>query len=188
MRVRQIKNEVWKQVPDYEGYYEVSNYGVVRGVDRVVVVNQGGGYERTCVGRVLKIAVTKIGYKVVALYTLGNKRVFLVHRLVLEAFVGPCPDGMEACHNDGDKLNNCLANLRWDTVKNNHHDKKIHGTHIFGERHSQAKLTYEIVDRMKKEYSVGGITQKDLAVKYNISHSVVNRIINNKAWINNEGQ
>jgi hypothetical protein len=52
-----------------------------------------------------------------------------VHRLVLEAFVGPCPEGMVGCHNDGDPLNNRLDNLRWDTPSNNERDKWVHGTH-----------------------------------------------------------
>lgn len=51
-----------------------------------------------------------------------------VHRLVLEAFIGPCPDGMVGCHTDGDPLNNRLDNLRWDTPSNNNRDKRAHGT------------------------------------------------------------
>lgn len=53
----------------------------------------------------------------------------LVHRLVLEAFVGPCPEGMEGCHGDGDPTNNSLGNLRWDTATSNQLDKVRHGTH-----------------------------------------------------------
>ncbi|MGH8035083.1 MAG: HNH endonuclease signature motif containing protein, partial [Lysobacterales bacterium] len=51
-----------------------------------------------------------------------------VHRLVLEAFVGPCPDGMVGCHNDGDTRNNRLSNRRWDTPGSNNRDKQVHGT------------------------------------------------------------
>lgn len=51
-----------------------------------------------------------------------------VHRLVLEAFRGTCPQGMEGCHNDGNRANCALDNLRWDTPMNNHADKIRHGT------------------------------------------------------------
>lgn len=52
-----------------------------------------------------------------------------VHRIVLEAWVGPCPAGLEGCHNDGDYTNNVLSNIRWDTRENNQLDKREHGTH-----------------------------------------------------------
>lgn len=52
-----------------------------------------------------------------------------VHRLVLEAFVGPCPDGLEGCHNNGDPTDNHVTNLRWDTSSENMHDRVRHGVH-----------------------------------------------------------
>lgn len=58
-----------------------------------------------------------------------TSRKALVHVLVLEAFVGPRPEGMACCHNDGDGQNNTLANLRWDTYSSNNHDLVRHGTH-----------------------------------------------------------
>jgi hypothetical protein len=69
------------------------------------------------------------GYLYVNLKRVGSQSQRAVHRLVLEAFVGPCPPGMEGCHNDGDQLNNRLDNLRWDTPSNNKLDSVRHGTH-----------------------------------------------------------
>lgn len=57
-------------------------------------------------------------------------KVVYVHRLVLIAFVGPPPDGMEVCHNDGDPTNNVLSNLRWDTRTGNMRDAVDHRTHV----------------------------------------------------------
>jgi len=51
-----------------------------------------------------------------------------VHKLVLEAFIGPCPNHYEACHNNGKANDNRLSNLRWDTCSNNNFDKRKHGT------------------------------------------------------------
>jgi hypothetical protein len=64
------------------------------------------------------------GYEVVHVGVMGQQ---LVHRVVLETFVGPCPDGMECCHNDDVKTNNRLDNLRWDTHDANVADKVKNG-------------------------------------------------------------
>lgn len=68
-------------------------------------------------------------YLVVRLSKNGWGENGLVHRLVLEAFVGPCPEGQEGCHNNGDVLNCRLTNLRWDTKSSNNLDRVKHGTH-----------------------------------------------------------
>jgi hypothetical protein len=61
---------------------------------------------------------------------------FKVARLVLEAFVGLCPAGMEACHFNDDPADNRLENLRWDTHSNNHYDLVRNG------KHGQASKTH----------------------------------------------
>lgn len=85
----------------------------------------------------------------------GHK-LFYVHRLVLEAFVGACPEGMEACHypdRHGD--NNNLENLRWDTHKANAADSSIHGTRVRGERCGSAKLDDETVRHIRSRVAAG---------------------------------
>ena len=77
---------------------------------------------------------------------LKGHRLFYVHRLVLLVFVGPCPDGMECCHDpDPDPANNSIGNLRWDTPKANAADRIRHGRNACGEHCGMAKLTREIV-------------------------------------------
>ena len=94
----------------------------------------------------------KKGYILVALMDGNSKRhTKRIARLVLEAFVGACPAGMECCHDpDRTKSNCCLDNLRWDTRKNNHADKIKHGTSQRGERASRVKLTREQVFEIRK--------------------------------------
>ena len=118
--------ERWLPVPGYEGFYEVSDHGRVRSVDRVVVAGSG---ERKFAGRVLRLGTNRHGYMLVALRKPGIQKSKRAHRLVLEAFVGPCPEGMAACHENGDKLDNRLSNLRWDTTSSNLYDAVRHGTH-----------------------------------------------------------
>lgn len=116
--------ERWLPVVGFEGSYEVSDHGRVRGLDRI------GAAGQRVAGRVLTPTPNSHGYPAVTLYGNGLRRVGKVHRLVLEAFVGPCPDGMEACHGpDRDQTNNRLSNLRWGTSSENNFDRVRHGTH-----------------------------------------------------------
>lgn len=64
----------------------------------------------------------------------GSTKRYYVHQLVLLAFIGPCPNGMECCHNDGIKTNNDLSNLRWGTPKENGEDKIRHGNSLTGRK------------------------------------------------------
>lgn len=112
---------------------------------------------------------------------LGQKT-FPVHRLVLFAFVGPCPEGMEACHNDGDYSNNTLVNLRWDTHQGNERDKCRHGTSNHGERNGSAKLTEGDVRSLREKYASGAYSMSKLAKEYGITLGTVHPIIHRKTW------
>ncbi|GAG26569.1 unnamed protein product, partial [marine sediment metagenome] len=111
-------DEIWKNVIGYEGLYQVSNYGRVKSFHL---------YKGTS-KRILIPRKMKAGHFQVNLCKNQVKKNYLIHRLVMRAFMGLCPDGMECCHNDGDPTNNCVFNLRYDTHKSNHNDMKIHGT------------------------------------------------------------
>lgn len=128
----------------------------------------------------------RIGYLEVKLHY----RFKLIHRIVLEAFIGPCPVGMECCHNDGDRKNNTLANLRWDTHKANKEDSIKHGTIARGESHGCAKLTAEIVRQIRDHHTAAKAgrqiapigTNTAMAKKYNVSVGCIERIIAGKSW------
>ena len=122
-------SEQWKPIPGWEGYYEVSNQGKVRSLDRIT---SAGNIKR---GRLMKLG-TVAGYKHVALCVNGQVTQRKVHQLVLEAFVGPCPKGHLVCHKDGSRDNNHIENLRWGTPTSNNLDTIRHG------RHKQASATH----------------------------------------------
>lgn len=113
----------WRPIPCYEGYYEVSDQGNVRSLDRIDAL---GRLRR---GRELKPRSSGSGYMQVALNKDGSVKQMLVHRLVLIAFEGEPEEGMQACHSNGDKSDNRLDNLRWGTSSENNLDKIRHGTH-----------------------------------------------------------
>ena len=123
--------EIWKAVPGWDDFYEVSSRGNVRSKDRVVMKRGSPGsgvsashYE----GRQLKPFVTGKGYASVKLSKQGVRPVTMyVHDLVLTTFLGPRPVGLEACHNDGNPWNSVLENLRYDTRSANSRDSVKHG-------------------------------------------------------------
>jgi hypothetical protein len=116
-------HEEWRPAVGFEGYYEVSSLGRARSVSRLVA-----GPRKRVVGRVLSPKRHRRGHHRYQFHVEGRARYVQAHRLVLEAFVGPCPPGMEACHNNGDPSDNRVTNLRWDTRSNNTLDAVRHGT------------------------------------------------------------
>jgi hypothetical protein len=118
--------EIWKSVPGYEGVYEVSDQGRVRSLDRLCPHALHGEARRK--GRVLRHAISN-GYPSVTLHWGGRAEQWPVYRLVAAAFLGPLPDGLDTCHNDGDRANSRLSNLRYDTRSGNLLDSVKHGTH-----------------------------------------------------------
>ena len=115
---------VWLPIPGHEGSYEVSSDGRVRSLDRIVGAPHG--FTRSIKGREMWQATHGKGYKFVHLSP--EKRTDYVHRLVALAFLGPLPEGMVVCHNDGDPTNNRADNLRYATQSENEKDKIRHGT------------------------------------------------------------
>lgn len=114
-------SEVWKDVFEYEGYYQVSTHGRVRSVDRYSAGKSGS--ERLLTGRVLKNLDNK-GYKMVNLHKSGGFKKVLVSRLVAMAFIDNPENKPEVNHIDEDKQNNAVTNLEWATSKENSN----HGT------------------------------------------------------------
>ncbi len=160
--------EQWKPVVGFEGLYEVSDFGRVRSRHR----------SGECI---LRQQPVPSGHKVVDLRNRGIRAMSKIHRLVLEAFVGPAPAGTEGCHCDGDPSNNALANLRWDTRAGNEADKRRHGTDNAGSRHGNARLSEEDVLRIR-EARLFGAMQRDLANAYGTSRSWISVIAARKVW------
>lgn len=115
--------EAWMPVLDYESLYEVSDEGRVASLDRTT---RDG---RRIRGRILSPAASKAGYLHVSFVVDGHRETRSVHRIVLESFIGPRPDGMEACHGKGGPSDNRLSNLRWGTHSENNLDRVADGTH-----------------------------------------------------------
>ncbi len=106
-----------------------------------------------------------------------------VSRLVLLAFVGPCPEGMECRHfPDRDPQNNRLDNLRWDTLSANKADRKVHGTTPRGEKNARSRLTEADVLFIRARYASGGESQLALATAYGVCPSTISSLILRRTW------
>ena len=167
--------EQWRPIPGYGDLYEVSDCGRVRSLDRLTETRSGPRKYR---GRCLRPGVDRKGYLAVSLCRVGVVKMCAIAGLVLSAFKGPRPKGTECCHNDGNKANNHLANLRYDTRKANHADKIVHGTHSRGSRSPTAKITEEQAKAVLRDTRVQRIVAQELGV----SQSLVSRIKLKKAW------
>jgi hypothetical protein len=153
--------EVWKQIPEFENLYEISNYGNFKRLGKLPS----------------KPHVQKNGYVYARVCIKGIPKSCRLHKLVLEAFAGPS-NGLQARHLNGNKLDNRIENLAWGTAKENSMDKKSHGTlrgaHK-GERHHHAKLSdsdvLEIKELLKK-----GVKRKIIAAQYKIHTSTISNL------------
>lgn len=128
-----LPGETWRPIPGYEGSYEASDLGRVRSVERTIIDRLGR--VRRMKSYVLRPAVCKRRDRITHLSVLlGADNPYQVHRLIMLAFVGPRPEGMETCHNNGDPTDNRLENLRYDTTSANHLDMQRHGTDVYRNR------------------------------------------------------
>jgi len=159
--------EIWKDIPNYEGRYQVSDQGNVRSLSKPVLCSGEvkGTYFSFRKGRLLKPGRMPGGHVSVAL---GKNNSQCVHRLVLLAFIGPAPDGHECLHANGIPHDNRLINLRWGTRGENIKDKTTHGL-------GKLKPQDIIFIKMSLKNSYRGLQSK-LAKQFNVSECTISDI------------
>ena len=156
---------IWRPIPGWEAFYEVSDAGAVR---------RGG--------RVLTPWPTAKGYLIVSLIAPGRKRQApRIHQLVMLAFVGPRPAGQHTRHLDGDKRNNALANLAYGTPAENAYDKERHGTQPRGETHHRSKLSERLVRGIRERHAAG-MAINQIARKYRLPRNATRDVISRRTW------
>lgn len=121
-----------------------------------------------------------LGYPTANLARSGKKTACRIHRIVLETFDGPCPEGMVAYHGDGDRANSVLANLRWDTSKSNSDDTLLHGRRSRGSN-ANSKLDEVSVHEIRR-LRAEGIPTRELAVVFGVSPKTIGTIANRRSW------
>lgn len=163
--------------------YTIDRDGKVRSCLRFARVGPRGGFYsvRTNAWRPLRATLMKIGYFSVMLRNNGVGKRKYIHSLVLEAFVGPRPEGMQVCHEDGNRQNNALSNLRWGTPTDNADDMRRHGRFAIGAKHGQAKLTDEKVKEMRRLREAGR-TCTSLAAEFGVCLAVASKVCRRESW------
>lgn len=146
------------------GYY-INRDGLVTKQNRTIN-SRAGGHKK----RYLRVSINGIDH--------------YLQRLVLAAFVGECPKGYQACHNDGNPHNNKLSNLRWDTPSNNSKDKIKHGTNGAGELNSMSKISNEDAAAIIHSYCF--LENKILSDIFKIGRASVSGIATGKIRYNDQ--
>lgn len=166
-------SEIWKSIPDYSGYYEASDKGMIRSVPRKFVRKI----------KILKQAVTPDGRLSVSLLKNGNSKTFLVHRLIGLTFISNPENKPQINHIDGNPKNNSLDNLEWSTRSENRlHAFRIGLQSHKGDSHNNRKLNSGQVKEIRKLR--GKMKQREIAELYNVTTSTIGNILTNRLWSN----
>lgn len=169
------EEEIWLPIPSESGY-EASNLGRIRSIDRAIVYSSGR--TRVHPGQILKPRkYPESGY----LYVRPNQNTRKVHRLVAEAFHGPCPEDKITCHKDGSRDNNREDNLYYGTQKDNMADRVRHGTAAIGSNHPRAKINEEDVRKIRT-LAKNGLPYPEIAKGFAIGTAMVSHIVNRRSW------
>ena len=166
------EQEVWEDVPGFEGLYRVSSHG------RVLSCHVGRGRGL----RLMASSPGKDGHLKLSLCSPKRRWYCKVHQIVMLAFVGERPVGKTLiCHTDGDPANNHLSNLRYGTMADNMADTIRHGRSIRGERHPKARLTEVDVRQIRRD-ALTGMRSSDQALDYGVNEATIRGVVSRRTW------
>ena len=158
-----MKEEIWKDIEGYEGYYQISNMGRVKSLERTVRCNRG---YRTVPEKILEGSKNTYGYLQVELCQEAKKNYCTIHRLVAQAFLDNSEGYKEINHKDEDKTNNCVENLEWcDRSYNTNYGTRNQraGEKLRGRKHSEEtikKIAEKLRGRKLSEETIKKIAEK----------------------------
>lgn len=171
--------EEWKAVVGFEGFYEVSQMGNVRSLQRQIETSRG---VRTLNARRMTPFANDKGYWKVAITKHGTEHWKCIHKLVAEAFLQNPLMLPEVDHIDGDKNNNGFSNLRWSSRLDNIRSAWNLGLYPSGAEINSAKLSEQQVREIRQLYSDHSTPVRTLAKLYGVGSSTIFRILHRTAW------
>lgn len=171
--------EIFKDVENYEGYYQISNLGRIKSLQRFA--KNHSGFKKVLKERYLNPIIGKTGYYVVSFKKDGIKKTFKVHRLIAIAFIDKVEGKEFINHKNGIKTDNRIENLEWCTIlENNRHSREIGLTNQDGYNNVSSKLTEEQVIFITNSE----IPLKDLAIMFNVNFTTVYKAKNRITYKN----
>lgn len=172
--------EKWEDIEGYEGFYQVSNLGRVKSLERITTyLWHGNIVERKEKEKILKTRRNRWGYEVVNLSKEKKQKTYQVHVLVANAFLEKTEVKKQVNHINGDKLNNNLSNLEFVSPKENMAHAKEMG--LLGGGGAEPILSKETAKYIRGLYTENEhITQRDLSKVFNVSVGTIWDIINFK--------
>jgi len=175
--------EIWKDIPDFEGFYQISNYGRMRSLDRKVEHRNGVEYQIKK-GKILRLSINRDGYVKCTVSKNSNLTSFTMHRLVGLCFIKNTYNKPCINHKNGIKNDNRMENLEWVTQSENIIHSFKNGFHKpqRGSLNGAAKLNEAQVREIRLLYATRNYLQREIASKYNISRTSISLIINYKRW------
>ena len=145
-----FENEIWRDIPNYEGIYQASNMGRIKSLERIDALGH------RLKEKILKLWVTHNGYYQIQLCKNSKVRYYMVHRLVYEAFNGTIPEGLQVNHINEVKTDNRLSNLNLMTPKENTNwgtgIERMAKKQINRKDQSKLVLQFDLQDNFVKEY------------------------------------
>ncbi|HUS94032.1 MAG TPA: NUMOD4 motif-containing HNH endonuclease [Patescibacteria group bacterium] len=176
-----LKNEIWKDIPGCEGYYQASNLGRIRAVERMVKTKpKGKWYMRKLPFTIRAQGTNQTGYKMVGLCINGIESQHRVHRLVASAFIPNPENKSDINHKNGNKNDNSVENLEWMTRGENHRHAYLTGL----KRRPKGKriLNEKKVLEIKLLLSRKNIKNSEISRLFSVSGTCISNIKSNKRW------
>lgn len=177
----QSTEEEWRAIEGFENYYEISNKGRVRSLDRVI---KEKGSEKTQRKRGVYLQSSPIkagGYHCVALYKGAIGKSIRIHQVVYETFVGPIPQGMVIMHLNDQPADNRLENLKLGTRFENSRDMVAKNRQRQGTDHHSRKISYETALSVKALFA-SGTPVKEIYKILGLTRSNTEAIAKNVNW------
>lgn len=181
-QVEDLENEVWLDIKDFEGFYQVSNCGRIRSKTRISNSSKSGkSYKRILNSRIIRPNFTRGSYMSVGLHKNGKAKTMSLHRLVAAAFLEN-PDNLpEVNHIDSNPINNHVENLEWcSTLDNRLHAMEFGKWNFKGEKAVFSKLTNEKVLTIRANIENKSIAK--LAAEFGVTRKCISNILNRRSW------
>lgn len=176
------KIEEWKDIEGYEGYYQVSSFGNIRSLDRLIDFpsrwHGGSMVKRIRKGHIMKPGSSPRGYSIASLSKLSVHKYYSVHRLVAMTFIPNPENKPQVNHINGIKTDNRVENLEWVTPSENIQHSVDTGLQPKPVKMPKKKLNYGKVRRIRESNLGIG----DLCKMFDITPKTVNRILSRKTW------